>query len=762
MPAVIPQFSEGAGWNTQIELVNTTEERMNGEVHFLSPGSGTQPGSPIEVGVAGSFTSVVEFDIAPRSAQQIQTEGSTTRSEFPFTSQGFSFRSPGSNPVQLNGFAVAENSAPNTRLNGLEILEYRPVAVTTSQTAFVAPPLRINGALFVEASTSVRTMIAIANTSDQDATVELTFTDTAGTASAPVTVTVAAGGQTFNFVADAPTSIPSGSAGTLQFNSSVPVSVMGLNFFTNENNDSLISAIPVADTSKVSTQPAVIPEFVDGPGWNSEILLVNPTDEEMRGEVQFFSQGNAAQPGAPIQVGVGGESVSAVEYHILAHSARRITTDGASDFLKIGSVHVVPFTGSSTPHAHAVLSLKNDVTTVSRNAIEGQVPGTSFRLYAEALGDFGAAKPKSTNTAVAFANLSATAATIQLSLTSLNGTSLGTSSPVRIPPNGQVAMFLNSVPGFESLKPPFQGILRVTATSGAVAAVSVRALISESQNFLAATTGPLYADAETTTKLVFPYVTDGTGYTTQIILTSASQGQNISGVLRFLGGDASPLELPELRVGSIQIVPFEGSNTPHSQAVLSRQESGITIFQTLVEAKPPATNLRFYIEQLGDFDAGAAGSTRTGIALANPSAAPVTVRLDLTDFNGRFVGSSRLIQIPASGQVSMTLNQIPGFEAVKAPFQGILRAVVTSGGGTIIGVGFRSKYTERARLLMTTTGPLNEDASAPRLIFAHIAEGAGYTTQFIVVGATSGRGDSGVLQFFNQEGLPLNVTLTDP
>ena len=61
---------------------------------------------------------------------------------------------------------------------------------------------------------------------------------------------------------------------------------------------------------------------------------------------------------------------------------------------------------------------------------------------------------------------------------------------------------------------------------------------------------------------------------------------------------------------------------------------------------------------------------------------------------------------------------------------------------------------------MTTTGPLNEDASSTQLVFAHIAEGSGYTTQFIVVGA-SDRGDSGLLQFFNQEGQPLNVTLAD-
>jgi len=321
-------------------------------------------------------------------------------------------------------------------------------------------------------------------------------------------------------------------------------------------------------------------------------------------------------------------------------------------------------------------------------------------------------------------------------------------------------MFLNSVPGFEGLKAPFQGILRVTATSGTVAAVGVRALINESQNFIAATTGPLYADADTSSKLVFPFVTEGTGYTSQIILTTTTPGRNISGMLHFFAQDASPLQIPDLRLGTVQVIPFAGFNTPEAHAVVSHQENGVTIFQTLIEAKRPATNLRFYTEQLGDFQTGAAGSTRSGIALANPASAPVTVRLDLTGFDGRFIGSSRLLQIPPNGQLSMTLNQIPGFENVTAPFQGILRAVVTSG-GTIVGTGIRSKYSERGTLLATTTGPLNEDASSSQLVFAHIAEGSGFTTQLIVVGTTS-RSDSGVLRFFNQEGLPLSVTLAKP
>jgi hypothetical protein len=46
------------------------------------------------------------------------------------------------------------------------------------------------------------------------------------------------------------------------------------------------------------------------------------------------------------------------------------------------------------------------------------------------------------------------------------------------------------------------------------------------------------------------------------------------------------------------------------------------------------------------------------------------------------------------------------------------------------------------------------------LVFPHIAEGGGYTTQFIVIGGLSGQGNAGVLRFFNEAGNPLNLTLT--
>ena len=71
-------------------------------------------------------------------------------------------------------------------------------------------------------------------------------------------------------------------------------------------------------------------------------------------------------------------------------------------------------------------------------------------------------------------------------------------------------------------------------------------------------------------------------------------------------------------------------------------------------------------------------------------------------------------------------------------------------------------FNERGNALFTTTGPLSENAGVPGLlVFPHIAEGGGYTTQFVVFSGTTGKSDSGLLRFFNEQGNPLNVTLAE-
>jgi hypothetical protein len=167
-----------------------------------------------------------------------------------------------------------------------------------------------------------------------------------------------------------------------------------------------------------------------------------------------------------------------------------------------------------------------------------------------------------------------------------------------------------------------------------------------------------------------------------------------------------------------------------------------------------------FAKSIGDFDSGAAGSTRSGIVLANPSAAPASVVLEVRNLSGTLLRTSGPVGVPPTGQVALLLNQVPGLETLPTPFEGVLRVVATTPQG-ITATAIRTVNNERGNILFTTTGPLREDAGTPeQLVFPHIAEGGGYTTQFIVIGGISGQANAGVLRFFTGEGSPLNVTLT--
>jgi Beta-propeller repeat len=770
----IPEIADGGGWKSDVILVNTSENRMNGEVRFFDQGFLSVPGAPMQVPIGDSSASVIEFDIPMRSFQKISTAGSSTISAVPFgLNRGTSFSTPGAGSAQVSGWAAADSNDANVRLNGLELLQFRQLGITQNEAGILAPALRQNGRFLAERTDKVRSFIAVANPNAQDVDLDLVLTDENGASGDVVTVTVPASGQFSAFLTDQPLTIAVNTTRTVTFSTSLPVFVTALRFFTNERNDSLLSVIPIADITTAVDQPIVIPQFADGAGWKTRVVLVNNTEDEVRGEIRFMGRGSLTDPPQGVVVGNDSGDNSVFEYDIQPRGFFQLQTNGLIENLSSGSVRIVPFSGSHTPAAFALLSdfivdqaataAAGDTrgNTVFETSVEGQLPATSLRFYAEAVGDFGAAKPKSTRTSIAIANPSGQAATVQLEVTSFDDVRLGTSSPITIPAGGQLAAHLFEIPGLQSLPVPFQGLLRLTVLSGSgVTASSFRILFNERPDYLVTTTGPLNENAGMAGHLIFPYMTDSTGYTTQFILINPSGAQSGSGVLRYVAADASPLQISTLRLGSVQIVPFGGFATPHAQVVLNRRDSGVLTSITDLEGELPGRTFRTYAESVGDFDSGVAGSTRSGVVLANPSDTSASVVLEVRSLDGSLLKTSQPVQVPPNGEVAVFLNQIPGLETLIAPFEGIVRVTATSPQG-VTAAGFRAVNNERGNVLFTSTGPLIENAgTSGQLVFPHIAEGGGYTTQFIVIGGTSGQANTGVLSFFTQEGNPLNLTLT--
>jgi len=66
--------------------------------------------------------------------------------------------------------------------------------------------------------------------------------------------------------------------------------------------------------------------------------------------------------------------------------------------------------------------------------------------------------------------------------------------------------------------------------------------------------------------------------------------------------------------------------------------------------------------------------------------------------------------------------------------------------------GIRGRTNERGDFLITTTAAVNpsEPVNSSELLFPHLADGGGYSTQFILFGAPA----FGIMYFFEQSGQP--------
>ncbi len=459
----------------------------------------------------------------------------------------------------------------------------------------------------------------------------------------------------------------------------------------------------------------------------------------------------------------------------------RVTSGG--DATKVGYARILPTGSSNTPSGMAIFGFRQSGTLVSEAAVPASPLIRSGRIYAEIGGGV--------NTGVAIANPNGAAATISFYYTDANGVNQLTGS-TSVAANGQVAAFLDQAPFLtnESFRPSLGTFRTFTFTSSIpIAVVALRGLTNERSEFLITTLPVTSIDQSSTTAVSFPHFTDGGGWKTQVVLVNPADSSINGSVQFFSQGSAttagaattmtangttastftyviparSSFKLesagtdPGVKAGSVKVTPAGGSVAPSGLVVFSYRSNGVTVSEAGVAALPPASASRLYAEVSGDFNSSAVGAIQTGFAISNPSASNVTVNFEITTLDGVSTGLTGSTTVPASGQTAMFLNQIQGFGSLPNPFQGVLRIT----GANVFVTGLRGRYNERGDFLITTTAPIDETAAASttEMVFPHLADGGGYTTQFILFSGNAGSTSNGLLRFFSQSGGALGLTL---
>jgi hypothetical protein len=441
----------------------------------------------------------------------------------------FSLTDRGTNSLVTQGTAATTqvgyarvSDAAGVAPQGLAIFGFRENGVLISETGVPASGLLTRGRLYAETSSTVKSGLAIANPGNGPATVTFTFNDETGREVGSGSTNIPANGQVAAFLHEPPFNGGLSFSGSFTFNSSAAVAVVALRGVMNERSQLLLTTLPVADVSSstASTAPAVFPHFADGGGWSTRILLVNPTDNPMTGSLRF------ADP--------AGRQLFTMDYSLPPKGARQFATPGTGDAIRVGPVWVMPSSGNATPTGSLVFSYRKSNFPVTEAGAPLVPAGTAFRVYVEG--------SDSIQSGIALTNTSASTAAVRLELIDLSGASVAATT-LTLAANGQVSSLLNEVPGFQNLKLPFRGLMRITSASS-IAAIGLRTRYNERGDLVITTTPPVSENSSTpATELFFPHFADAGGYTTQFILFSGGAGRSSSGNIRFVSPTGQPLDV---------------------------------------------------------------------------------------------------------------------------------------------------------------------------------------------------------------------------
>jgi len=177
-----------------------------------------------------------------------------------------------------------------------------------------------------------------------------------------------------------------------------------------------------------------------------------------------------------------------------------------------------------------------------------------------------------------------------------------------------------------------------------------------------------------------------------------------------------------LASGYTRIQVISGSTLPVGMAILSNRQNGVLISEESVPAMPLMLSGRSYVE-IGP-------STRTGVAIANPNAQPVTVSFYFTDTSGNRTAQGSTI-IGANSQLAAFLDQSPFNSATsRGTFTFTASALVSA-------IAFETDLNERNEPLMTTLPVI--DLSAPpsgMQTVAHFVWAGDWLTNLILVNPT--------------------------
>jgi hypothetical protein len=264
---LVPHFTDGGGWSTELILTNASGAVETGTIQFF--GSGTQ-NMPVVVTINGVTGSEFAYSIPVHSSVRFATAGTSA------TLQGGSIYIT---PVVTGPFGSSDGPTAQA------ILLYRNNGTLVSETGISAGPVGSSFRMYAESSGvngqvgSIQSGLAIANPTSTATilTVELTGMDGLIAGVAPATVTVPANGQTAKFLNELFPTVATPFHGIVKLTAATPVSVAALRGRYNERNEFLMTTTPPSNDAVSTPESLVFPHVISGGGFSTQIIVFGDT-----------------------------------------------------------------------------------------------------------------------------------------------------------------------------------------------------------------------------------------------------------------------------------------------------------------------------------------------------------------------------------------------------------------------------------------------------------------------------------------------------
>jgi len=403
--------------------------------------------------------------------------------------------------------------------------------VLVNETSIPAASTMQTGRIFVEVSGPVNTAVTLTNPSDSDAVVSFFFTDWSGKDFGNGTLTLAAKQQVSGFVTKAPFGLAvTPFTGTLTFNASRPVTATAMRNFVNQRSEVLMTNMPVSPVGEgFGARLLLFPDMSSQiPG--TQIMVINPTDAKITGTLQFYGQGNSNRTAA-VKVTWGGATNSSYNYTVAPRTALHMALQlrGA----KVSYVKITPSGGSPAPSTVGLIHYQNNGVTTGVASFAALSQTLATRTYVESAGVAPAAD--AVDTGLAIGNITSKSLAVQLELMNFDGTPTGQSVTMSLPGNGLVTKFVEGL--FPQMPASFKGVVRVSAPYG-ISVAAVRGKYN-SRGDLLLTAPPVYDESSpSVSESYFPYIANGAGYSSQLILMSTGEAQTGSLLMTAQDGQA--------------------------------------------------------------------------------------------------------------------------------------------------------------------------------------------------------------------------------